>query len=246
MGMNTSRLPPTANSPRPLSDAELQTLEAQLEALDPNESMAVEELDGFLAGLACCPEPIAREEWLPAVLGASVAAQSAARGEGDVTTLLRLIERHATAVRAMLEQGEGFAPVLSYDEDGLPSAHAWSIGFVRAMALRPDAWDALEDDEELSEALDPLMRWVQDAQRDVAESGDAEVSEPIQDDERESLIHAMLDGIMDVYAFFAPARQQALTPATIRRAGPEVGRNDRCACGSGRKFKHCCGAPTIH
>jgi preprotein translocase subunit SecA len=25
------------------------------------------------------------------------------------------------------------------------------------------------------------------------------------------------------------------------RAGPKVGRNDPCPCGSGKKFKHCCG-----
>jgi hypothetical protein len=26
-----------------------------------------------------------------------------------------------------------------------------------------------------------------------------------------------------------------------RRAGPRVGRNDPCPCGSGKKHKHCCG-----
>ena len=28
---------------------------------------------------------------------------------------------------------------------------------------------------------------------------------------------------------------------TVRRQQPKVGRNDKCPCGSGRKFKHCCG-----
>lgn len=30
--------------------------------------------------------------------------------------------------------------------------------------------------------------------------------------------------------------------ATVQRTGPRVGRNDPCPCGSGRKFKKCCGA----
>lgn len=30
---------------------------------------------------------------------------------------------------------------------------------------------------------------------------------------------------------------------TIRHDGPRVGRNDPCPCGSGRKYKKCCGAP---
>lgn len=28
---------------------------------------------------------------------------------------------------------------------------------------------------------------------------------------------------------------------TVRRATPKVGRNDPCPCGSGKKYKHCCG-----
>jgi tetratricopeptide (TPR) repeat protein len=29
---------------------------------------------------------------------------------------------------------------------------------------------------------------------------------------------------------------------TVRRAQPKIGRNDPCPCGSGKKYKHCCGA----
>ena len=32
-----------------------------------------------------------------------------------------------------------------------------------------------------------------------------------------------------------------VAPATVVRAGPKVGRNDPCPCGSGRKYKHCHG-----
>ncbi len=44
----------------------------------------------------------------------------------------------------------------------------------------------------------------------------------------------------------AAARQEAEAgpragPATVRRESPKVGRNDPCPCGSGRKYKHCCG-----
>lgn len=33
-----------------------------------------------------------------------------------------------------------------------------------------------------------------------------------------------------------PKKQQ-----TVRRDHPKVGRNDLCPCGSGKKYKHCCG-----
>ncbi|NIA11276.1 MAG: preprotein translocase subunit SecA, partial [Nitrospiraceae bacterium] len=32
-------------------------------------------------------------------------------------------------------------------------------------------------------------------------------------------------------------------PVTVRRSQPKVGRNDPCPCGSGKKYKYCCGAP---
>ena len=30
---------------------------------------------------------------------------------------------------------------------------------------------------------------------------------------------------------------------TIKRDAPKVGRNEPCPCGSGKKYKHCCGNP---
>ncbi len=33
----------------------------------------------------------------------------------------------------------------------------------------------------------------------------------------------------------------ALEKAKPVRTGPKVGRNDPCPCGSGKKYKHCCG-----
>ena len=32
-----------------------------------------------------------------------------------------------------------------------------------------------------------------------------------------------------------------LPKVTVRREGPKLGRNDPCSCGSGRKYKKCCG-----
>jgi uncharacterized protein len=32
---------------------------------------------------------------------------------------------------------------------------------------------------------------------------------------------------------------------TFERENPKVGRNDVCICGSGKKFKKCCGASTL-
>lgn len=36
-------------------------------------------------------------------------------------------------------------------------------------------------------------------------------------------------------------QQSAQEPKTVRRAGQKIGRNDPCPCGSGKKYKKCCG-----
>ena len=36
-----------------------------------------------------------------------------------------------------------------------------------------------------------------------------------------------------------PKREHKQDP--VKRDAPKVGRNDPCPCGSGKKYKHCCG-----
>ena len=50
-------------------------------------------------------------------------------------------------------------------------------------------------------------------------------------------IEANLPGI---YRFWLPRRKGAVE--TVKREEPKVGRNDDCPCGSGKKYKKCCGA----
>ncbi|HOB72606.1 MAG TPA: YchJ family metal-binding protein, partial [bacterium] len=34
---------------------------------------------------------------------------------------------------------------------------------------------------------------------------------------------------------------EQMLPETVKRESPKTGRNDPCPCGSGKKFKKCCG-----
>jgi uncharacterized protein YecA (UPF0149 family) len=55
---------------------------------------------------------------------------------------------------------------------------------------------------------------------------------------------------MKIYRYFKERR--SMTGNTIRdstayrRIAPKVGRNEPCPCGSGKKFKQCCGRVTLH
>ena len=56
-----------------------------------------------------------------------------------------------------------------------------------------------------------------------------------QDTESEATAHGHVHGPDCDHDHHPPAQ------APIRREGAKVGRNDPCTCGSGKKFKKCCG-----
>jgi uncharacterized protein len=70
-------------------------------------------------------------------------------------------------------------------------------------------------------------------------------TKPVTAELREKLIVGIAVGEMKIYRYFEARRMTDMNP-TYRRMGPKVGRNDLCPCGSGKKFKHCCGKITLH
>jgi uncharacterized protein len=74
--------------------------------------------------------------------------------------------------------------------------------------------------------------------------------EPVSTELREKLIVGAAAGVTGIYRHFKTQRslEKELygNATTFRRSMPKVGRNDPCPCGSGKKFKQCCGQPTLH
>jgi yecA family protein len=44
--------------------------------------------------------------------------------------------------------------------------------------------------------------------------------------------------LLDIYWYWQAIINK---PQTVRREGEKIGRNDSCPCGSGKKYKACCG-----
>ena len=238
----------TRESARPLREDELASLDELLAAADPQDSMMIEEFDGFCAGLTCSPEAVSTESCLPMILGAPPETVRERLGDARYEQLIDLIGQHRRAVARRLYEGQTWSAVIGTDEEGRALGDAWAVGFLRALSLNPDAWAAADDDEVCVEALELIYRFAheagaeRDSDDDPDTAGDDEAVEPIADEEREELVDHMLDGVHEIFTRLTPAREQALKPAPIRREAGSAGRNDPCPCGSGRKYKHCHGA----
>ena len=101
--------------------------------------MSIGQVDGYVAGIAVCPEAIAPSEWLPPVWGGAGAASFGARREADMHAVIAHYHRVA---RSLYLDPEDYTPLYEVGEDETePLWGLWIGGFVRAMALRAGAWE---------------------------------------------------------------------------------------------------------
>jgi hypothetical protein len=74
--------------------------------------------------------------------------------------------------------------------------------------------------------------------------------EPIPAELRERLIIDAAAAVMNIFRYFkagsTASELSIFDSLTHRRSEPKVGRNEPCPCGSGKKYKLCCGRVTFH
>jgi uncharacterized protein len=228
-----------------LSDDDLHRLDALLLSLPmDDDGMLLSEFDGFCAGLVVCPEMIMPGEWLTCVWGENTEQFEAL---ADVQLATDLIMRHYNDVaQSLTPPAADYGPL--YDEDqrtGEILWESWCCGFERAMRLRPDAWERIvkSGDEEAAASVNMMLALydIAEGQSDLPESSIKTLTEEAPD-----LIPNLVLTLnawtksgtkSDPFPIWAAANQPH---APFR--GKKVGRNAPCPCGSGRKYKQCCGS----
>jgi len=112
-------------------------------------------------------------------------------------------------------------------------AQGWCWGFMEGMRSQIDAWEPHFD--EINELLLPIAV--------LARLGDddPELQELLEDQEKiAQLTEAIAESAAAVYEYSRSIADDPQQP--YRRQTGKVGRNDPCPCGSGKKYKKCCGA----
>jgi uncharacterized protein len=220
----------------------LKQLEHELLALG-EETMLIEELDGFVAGLLVCPDLIKPSEWLPIVWSRDGADPEPAFDNLDhANRVLGLIMEHYNAVaRTLIERPDRYGPLFPVDKrNGDILWELWIEGFEKAVKLRPAAWQRLLDaDAETAAAMRGMLTLV-----DVVRADGRLVR-----NDRDALIATAPNDIAHWVPTLNAWRLANYDP--MQAAGPmwrpssatskKLGRNDPCPCGSGKKYKRCCG-----
>jgi uncharacterized protein len=228
---------------QPLSDKEFNELDKfLLSDRCADEGMTMDSLHGYLTALAIGPEIIPVGEWLPRVWGSSIEDMPKFKSDMEFDRITGLIARFMNEIAITLEVApKEFEPLFcEYEWEGrvVLDGEAWAWGFWEGMNLRAAAWEPIR-----SSSIAPLLRpiYLLGAE-EIDEQELLLVDNPIKCHKLTIQIEA---AIPEIARFWLMHRKSPVT--TILHESPKAGRNELCACGSGKKFKKCCGtAPTVH
>ena len=219
------------------SDAGLDLLDAYLTSgQSPPESMLLSDLDGFLTGIAIGPELVMPSEWLPHVWGGE---DPVFDDQAQATAILGAIMGRYNAILREIEAGR-FEPLVWETSDGTVIAADWAEGFLRAVALRPDTWEPLMRSKRHGILLLPILALCGDEAGESILGLDAEANDRAMA-EAPDLIPACVGQIAAYWRRRRPQTAGSSPPASGGLRPNKTGRNDPCPCGSGRKYKVCCG-----
>lgn len=232
------------------------------ERVVPRGGMSLEMLDGFLSALMVGPDLVMPSEYLPCIWNEEQVWESPAEAEevlGLVMALWNDISRRVCAPLPEEDSDEAeaqrmldaAAPLLALPADldladdavlaehsELPLGAAWATGFMVGLNLRGEQWEAwAKEDPEIEEDVDDIAQLSLFDPEQAEEAG-------LDADELSTLAERieMLAELPFVLNDLNWKRLERMRPGPVRR--PDLpGRNDPCVCGSGLKFKKCCGAP---
>ncbi len=254
----------------PLSPEEYDEIDAILDELRTryDETPQWEFCEGFMAALICCRRPILPSEYLPVLLAIGLEGEEDEGSFADDAQSQRFIELwtrrwnevaqaldaevdsldHESAYQPEVLDVRGAVAALPEDEravepdEALPAfAQVWALGFMFAVEAWPEEWSPPRDKEAvkwLDGALDAIVVLTEEDTEPPTLSVFDENGPPSLSVKR---LNAFADAIWAVYDLRELWRNFGPRVQTVHKAATPA-RNDPCPCGSGKKYKKCCGA----
>lgn len=232
-----------------ISDEDLDFINSTLDKYaTPHSIINATELDGFLTAIVSGPDMIMPSEWLPAIWGGEEHTP-AWDSEKEVTRFMGLaITMMNETADLLMEEPDAFETMFLKDSNkGEPVTIAsfWGLGYMRAVNIRPESWADLP--EEMQQELDHIALFSGEGADILSEPSKADIKK--LQDKVEPAARALHVFWLEQRAHLAPpggfpahARPQAQILPFVR-SQPKIGPNQPCPCGSGKKYKKCCGAP---
>jgi len=216
----------------------------------PKDTLNYPQLAGFLFTMANGPELISPSEWIPMVFNDQEARyETQDEAEQVLQALLALYNdcgQARTEGSASLPFGCEIRPAPLDNLDADASLSQWAQGFSMGHDYLVEIWNDYtpeELDEELGSILMVLTCF---ASPKLARAYHKEGEGKTSFEQFTETVVSIFSAAMREYAHLGrsifQARREAGDLDPTISARPKIGRNDPCPCGSGKKFKKCCGA----
>ncbi len=197
----------------------------------PDGTMPFEALDGFLTALVIGPTSAMASDYLPKIWGTADASVPAWDSEQQLRYFMSLLQKHWNAIAA---RGNAHAPHLPFmDHFGEEApGQLWAEGFIAGVDLYEFAWAPLFENKRVSDTVPVIAALAKDG-------------EPLPESMRAEIVNQLPDILHIIAAYWQ--NPSAFPSGPMRSA--KTGRNEPCPCGSGKKYKKCCGGaqgPTIY
>ncbi|MGC8518854.1 MAG: UPF0149 family protein [Steroidobacteraceae bacterium] len=223
------------------SEVEIERLTTLLAANRNPGALSLEGVDGLFCALIASPTLVMPHEYLPVILGGTLEGGGLLEDLAAVQEMMGLLMRYWNAIAQDFEhEGAHRAYIEEPGIDGI-TGRAWARGYMRGTRLAPVGWSRIfHDDHETLVLTIPIA---------AGEIDPDWPKEALTAEKSDELLRNMLAGAVRAYRYFkedrlasAQVAAQRAPPEPYERAGPKVGRNDPCPCGSGKKYKRCCGS----
>ena len=227
-------------------------------AANPDDAFNLEELHGFLFGIAILPELIKPSEWMPIAFGEEMF-------EFDSQDEAKLLTGHLFALYNRLNaENQKRTLIFPFDIGELKTGDVqrmsdWTYGLFEAMAFMPEVWhwnesaqrdeddeDLSEDEQELISACGIILGIAEP--ENIPELFEKDTSYPEKnksDLELQATLFVLLPKAILVICkharLIAEIRNKTMPYSMPIQSVGKVGRNEACPCGSGKKYKKCCG-----
>jgi uncharacterized protein len=220
----------------PLNEAEFEELDEFLLSLEHDDAILdTSEFDGFVTAVVSGPETIMPSTWLPVVWGGEDSAPEWTSVE-EYQRIFGLMIRHLNTTSAALMQDPAeFEPC--FMESTLEGVTHWIVdewchGYMKGAGL----FSSLQ-------ATGPDMQDLVAPIRQFADPAGWDSLEGLSHAEVRRLQERIAPAARAIHRYWIVRRSPfGARSAPFVRPQPKVGRNDPCHCGSGRKYKKCCGA----
>jgi uncharacterized protein len=201
----------------------------------PPDTMTMEEVDGFFCALLAGPIGASLDGNMTGIWRQEDETDEApsfdsAEQEQYVRALLT---RHWTSIGLRLDETYPHVPlIVRHREES--AGQSWAGGFLRGMATRKPEWHLRLGEEDIGFFAAMVMS-LRIGESDETLKGVRPVS-------RQEMVMALPNGLIALHHAWR-GREDPFVRRDVVAAGRKVGRNERCPCGSGKKYKHCCGSP---